>query len=114
MNRRMQTVILHVVLTVIGLVTIAPLAWMVGASFMPVGEAASYPPRFIPSRPTLEHYIALFTRLDIARNFMNSAFITITATIISVLVNATSNISPASPFSARIASAEKSQRGASC
>ncbi|NNE08071.1 MAG: carbohydrate ABC transporter permease [Gemmatimonadetes bacterium] len=88
MNTRLQSILLHVVLTVIGLVTIAPLLWMVGASLMPVGEAASYPPRFIPSRPTFEHYVALFTRLDLARNFFNSVFITVTATIVSVIVNA--------------------------
>jgi ABC-type glycerol-3-phosphate transport system permease component len=35
---------------------------MVAASFMPTGEANSFPPRFLPSRPTLTHYVDLFTR----------------------------------------------------
>ncbi len=61
---------------------------MVSASFMPPGEA-NYAPAAAscPARPTLEHYVALFTRLDLARHFLNSALITVLATVLSVLVN---------------------------
>ena len=67
--------------------TLAPLVWMVSASLMPSGEANAFPPRFFPSRATLEHYIVLFTRLDLARYFLNSAIITVSVTVLSVLIN---------------------------
>ena len=42
---------------------------------MPTGEANTYPPRCFPSTPTLEHYRALFTRLDLGRYLLNSAIV---------------------------------------
>jgi len=81
-------VLLHAALITGALLTIAPLAWMVSASFMRAGEASSYPPPLLPAHATLEHYVALFTRLDLARNFANSAVVTVLATGGSLTVNA--------------------------
>jgi multiple sugar transport system permease protein len=60
---------------------------MVSASFMRVGEANAIPPPVLPSRLTVENYTSLFTRLDLARHFLNSAFLTVSATVVSVLFN---------------------------
>jgi multiple sugar transport system permease protein len=87
-QKRVRVMILHLALLAGGVLTLTPLLWMVGASFMPSGEANSYPPRFLPSDFTPEHYVTLFTRLDLARNFLNSAFVTVSVTLISMLVNA--------------------------
>lgn len=86
-RRPLRTAGLHIALVALGALTLTPLAWMVAASFMAPGEANSFPPRFLPRVPTMEHYAALFTRLDLARNFLNSAVITLAATVGSVLVN---------------------------
>ena len=40
-----------------------------------------------PSAPTLEHYVDLFTRLNLARNFANSLLITVGVTLFSLVVN---------------------------
>jgi multiple sugar transport system permease protein len=77
---------LHAVLLLGAALTLAPLFWMVAASFMPAGEANTYPPRFWPSRPTLEHYATLFTSLDLARGFWNSLIVTIGSTALSVWI----------------------------
>jgi multiple sugar transport system permease protein len=69
------------------LLALGPMLWMLAASFMPAGEANSYPPRILPSRPTLEHYATLFTRLDLGRNLINSAIIAATVTALSLLIN---------------------------
>jgi multiple sugar transport system permease protein len=69
------------------LLALGPMLWMLAASFMPAGEANSYPPRILPSRPTLEHYSALFTRLDLGRNLLNSAIIAAGVTALSLLIN---------------------------
>jgi multiple sugar transport system permease protein len=88
MNRGLaRTILIHLALMIGAAVTLVPLLWMVSASFTPAGEANVIPPRFLPVRPTFEHYVALFTRLNLARNFLNSAVITIVATILSVLIN---------------------------
>jgi multiple sugar transport system permease protein len=84
---RPTEVLLHVVLLMGAAVTLMPLAWMVAASFMQPGEANSLPPHLLPSHPTLENFVALFTRLDMLRNLTNSVVITLLATVLSVLVN---------------------------
>ncbi len=87
MKRPGATVLLHLVLLVGAVAALAPLAWMVAASLMPTGEANSFPPRFLPSRPTLLHYRELFTRLNIGRTFASSLIVASATTIVSLLFN---------------------------
>ena len=87
MSRPVERVLVHVALVMGALLALAPLAWMVSASFMPAGEANSYPPRLLPSEPTLDHYRALFTRLDLARYLANSAFLSLVVTLLALVVN---------------------------
>ncbi|MFA6956074.1 MAG: carbohydrate ABC transporter permease [Thermoanaerobaculia bacterium] len=79
--------LLHLVLVVGAIATIVPLVWMVSASLMPAGEATAFPPRFVPSRVTIENYRALFERLDIGRAFMNSVVVALISTLCSLLFN---------------------------
>ena len=71
----------------VAVVTMAPLAWMISASFMPTGQASTFPPSFFPHPATLEQYAALFTRLNLGRYLLNSIFIATCVTIISTVVN---------------------------
>ena len=64
-----------------------PMLWMVSASLMPTGDANTFPPRLLPRTVTLEHYRDLFTRLALGRSLANSAFIAVTVTLVSVIVN---------------------------
>ena len=70
-----------------GIVALLPTVWMISASFMPTGEATSYPPHFFPRAPTLEHYRTLFSRLSLGRYLFNSAFVAVTVTALSLIVN---------------------------
>ncbi len=85
-RRPAGTLVVHVALAFGARVTLTPLAWMVSASLMPAGDATSVPPRFVPRQVTFEHYVALFTRLELARHFWSSAVVTVSATLLSVLV----------------------------
>ncbi|HUG41630.1 MAG TPA: carbohydrate ABC transporter permease [Longimicrobiales bacterium] len=87
MSSRWRGVLLHAVLAVGAFLAMAPMVWMVSASLMPAGEASSYPPRFLPRDVTLDHYRALFTRLDVGRYFLNSGIIAVAVTAISLVVN---------------------------
>jgi multiple sugar transport system permease protein len=79
--------LLYVLLVAGALVTLTPLAWMVSASFMSPGEANSFPPPFLPRAFTLANYVSLFTRLELARYFLNSTVVAVSATLISLLIN---------------------------
>ena len=87
MGRRRSSILLHGLLVLGALVALLPMAWMVSASLMSTGEASSYPPRFLPRQVTFEHYRDLFTRLNLGRYLINSAFIAFTVTAISLFVN---------------------------
>ena len=89
MKRRdvVPSILLHAVLVVGALATLTPLLWMVSASFMSPGESNSFPPRLLPRTPTLQNYVDLFTRLDLARYFLNSAVVAVSATLVSLLIN---------------------------
>jgi multiple sugar transport system permease protein len=85
--RAVKSVALHALLLLLAAVTMAPLVWMVAASFMTRGEASTFPPPFLPSHPTVEQYVELFTRLDITHYIVNSAILSLSVTLLSLLVN---------------------------
>ncbi len=87
MHRAMLKIVLYTVLIVGAAITLAPLVWMVSASFMPRGEASTFPPAFLPRSFTLDHYIDLFTRANLARYLFNSAFLSVAVTLISLIIN---------------------------
>ena len=87
MRRPQRSLAVNLLFAAGALLTLTPLVWMLAASFMPAGEASSYPPHFLPSRPTLEHYRALFTRLDVGRYFLNSTAIAGSVTLVSLFCN---------------------------
>lgn len=82
-----RKIILYIFLTVTSLITLAPFIWMLSASFMHDGHASVYPPRFIPDIFTLEQYENLFARLNVERNFINSLFLSVSVTLISLFLN---------------------------
>ncbi len=87
MRRALPAVLVHAALALGAIVTLTPLLWMVSASFMPTGQASTFPPPVLPSAPTLQHYVDLFTRLNLARDFGNSLFITVGVTLFSLVAN---------------------------
>jgi multiple sugar transport system permease protein len=86
-QQALARVLLYSLLIVGAVLALLPMVWMVSASLMPSGEASTYPPRFFPSRITLEHYADLFTRLNLGRYLLNSAFIALVVTTCSLAIN---------------------------
>jgi multiple sugar transport system permease protein len=87
MRRRIAKLAVNCTLALLALLTALPLLWMISASFMPTGEAATLPARLLPSRPTLEHYGTLFSRLALGRTFGNTLLLATSITAISLLCN---------------------------
>jgi len=87
-RERISRILLYSLLLIGAVMALLPMIWMVSASLMPSGEASSFPPRFFPSRVTLAHYTDLFTRLNLGRFLLNSAFVSIVVTLTSLAINA--------------------------
>ncbi len=86
-RHRALVMVLHAALIAGAVLALVPLLWMIAASFMPAGEANSYPPRLLPSEPTLAHYQDLFARQHLARYVLNSATIALLVTSLSLFIN---------------------------
>jgi multiple sugar transport system permease protein len=86
-QKMLETLGIHLLLVTAVCLTLFPLAWMAMASVMPAGEASAYPMSWVPSALSLEHYRALFSRLEIVRYIGNSALIAGAVTLISLVVN---------------------------
>jgi multiple sugar transport system permease protein len=86
-RRYVGTVLVHAALVALAVVAMTPLLWMVSASMMPTGEATAVPLRWLPTRPTLEHYRTLFARMDLGRQLLNSAVVAGVTTASAALVN---------------------------
>jgi len=87
LRRAATSVLVHGVLVLGAVLTLAPLLWMVSASLMPAGEATAAPPRLWPSSPTLAHYETLFARLNVWRYVANSTLLATAVTLVSVTLN---------------------------
>jgi multiple sugar transport system permease protein len=86
-RQRTAKIVLYVLLLIGAAISLLPMVWMVSASLMPSGEASTFPPHFLPSTVTFEHYVSLFTRLSIGRYLFNSALIAIIVTTTSLMIN---------------------------
>jgi multiple sugar transport system permease protein len=75
----------YAILTVGAVVFVGPWAWMVVASFKPIGEMFQYPPSWWTHHPTLDNYKHFLESENVARWFLNSAFIASTVTILNLI-----------------------------
>jgi multiple sugar transport system permease protein len=87
MSPRAMKWVVYAQLVIGAVLMVIPMLWMVSASLMPAGQASTYPPRLFPREVTLEHYVALFTRLNLGRSLLNSAIIAFTVTALSIFIN---------------------------
>ncbi len=90
-KKRIGTVLYHIVVCGIGLVMIYPLIWMVMSSFKPTNTIFTTAGSLIPEEFTLENYIngwRGFANISFGTFFGNSLFISIVATVGTVLSSA--------------------------
>ncbi len=84
------TLVVNGALALLAGFTVFPLLWMLSASFMAAGEASTYPPPLLPAEPTLHHYRELFGSVGLGRQVLNSFFISVLATGLSLAFTLTS------------------------
>jgi multiple sugar transport system permease protein len=87
LRRRIGRALLAFVLTVAGLLMIAPIVWVVVQSFETPTDQFHIPPVWIPSHVTLGSYRTLFSAAPFVDNLLNSLFVTVAVIIGSALVS---------------------------
>ena len=98
--RNWKPVVAYVILVPGAILFVAPLAWLISASFQPVGDIFSWPPQWIPDNPTVEGYRLFFGIADletqgrasrsaegVGRWFINSAIVATAVTVLQLFFN---------------------------
>ncbi|MAE62762.1 MAG: sugar ABC transporter permease [Phycisphaeraceae bacterium] len=82
---RWTRVLAIAVLVIVGATMLLPLLWMISTSLKAPGVPKS---QFLPGRPTLEHYRAVFSSVPFARFFFNSLIVAVVVTVGQVTTSA--------------------------
>jgi ABC-type glycerol-3-phosphate transport system permease component len=80
-RRRLNAILLNVVVALGGIIVIAPLVWMVSASFKPLNEIYAYPPTIIPTNFSTANYIRLFNDWPFLDWYGNSLVVAVLLTL---------------------------------
>lgn len=83
----LRSLLLYLLLTAGVVLFIAPWAWMVSASFQPLGDIFSWPPSWIPEHFTLDNYTRFIQTAGLGRLFLNSGFIAVAVTLLQLFFN---------------------------
>ena len=92
-RHKLGMVLAYVVLVPGALLFVAPFAWMLSASFQPLGDIFSWPPQWIPKDPTVDGYKTFLGLGETTgagteaenpwRWFVNSAFVASSVTVVN-------------------------------
>lgn len=82
--RALRRTLLYGLMILVGLLFAAPFAWMLVTSLKPESEIFSYPPSWIPDRPTVEYYFGLFERFALGAWFRNSMIVAVITTVLTL------------------------------
>jgi multiple sugar transport system permease protein len=80
-TRRLNAILLNVIVALGGIIMIYPLVWMVSASFKPLNETYSFPPTIIPVTFTMANYERLFNDWVFGAWYGNSLLVALIVTI---------------------------------
>jgi len=80
--------LIYFIIVVYLFITLAPLLWVLSTSFKPNQEAISFPPKFLPDKPTWKNYLFVLTDPKLSLSLLNSLLVSVGSTILSVTVSA--------------------------
>ena len=83
-----QQILIWVLIFPIVVFCLAPLMWQILTSFKLNQDIAKIPTVYFPARITFNHYIELFTSRPFWLYILNSAFVSIVSTVLSLVVGA--------------------------
>lgn len=84
-RKRLNKVSFYVIATLVAIIIMIPFLWMVSTSFKSRAALLEIPIEWIPKNPTFAAYKTLFSRFSFVRVILNSLFISICYTAITVI-----------------------------
>ncbi|MBE9225988.1 carbohydrate ABC transporter permease [Phormidium sp. LEGE 05292] len=83
-----KKIFLFIAIILVLLFCLAPVLWQLLTSFKVNEDISAVPTVYFPTRFTLAHYIELFDRRPFLRYIFNSAFVSITSTLLALAIGA--------------------------
>ncbi|MBW4577169.1 MAG: carbohydrate ABC transporter permease [Aphanothece sp. CMT-3BRIN-NPC111] len=84
----LKKILLFLAVVLVVLFSLAPVLWQLLTSVKVNEDISAVPTVYFPTRYTLNHYIELFVRRPFWRYILNSAFVSITSTAVSLAIGA--------------------------
>lgn len=84
-KKTLNTVFYYLLSVLIAIIVLIPFFWMISTSLKSKGAIMALPVQWIPKKPTLKAYIQVFTMFPFLQAILNSFFITVSYTIITIL-----------------------------
>lgn len=84
----LRKVVFHVLIYALVLLWVFPVLWVLLSSFKNGSELFSYPLTFFPNAPTFQNYIDVWKQFDFVIYMGNSAFVTLVATVLTIIISA--------------------------
>ena len=79
--------VVYALLSIGAVLFIAPWAWMVSASFQPLGDIFNWPPTWIPEHFTIENYVEFLESEGLGRWLFNSTFLAVVIVVLQIFFN---------------------------
>lgn len=79
---------LYVLLAILAIPFLYPTLWMVFSAFKPASEIFAFPPTLLPQEWTLSGWPAVFTENPFAIQYLNSLYIAVIVTALTIIVGA--------------------------
>jgi len=87
-RKKIQMIILYIVVGLGAVGMLLPFVWMVSISFTESTYYFEYPPELIPENPSINNYLRAWTSGNFQHYFMNSVFVALVSIIFVVLFSA--------------------------
>ncbi|MBW4643611.1 MAG: carbohydrate ABC transporter permease [Goleter apudmare HA4340-LM2] len=77
-NKRLQTILIYLLLGAIALITLFPLLWLISTALKsPTENILQSPPQLLPSQPTLDNFARVWQSLPFAQYLYNSTLVSV-------------------------------------
>ena len=83
-KRKIQKIVLSLLLLALGLIIAVPLFWMISSSFKPENKLFLYPIKWIPKEPIYTNYIKAWTEFPLGKWYWNTIKVTMGIVIFSL------------------------------
>ncbi len=87
-QRVADKIALYGALLLFGIFAFFPIYWLLVTSLTPTQQVFAFPPKFVPSSLTLDHYKAFFDNTKLLRYFRNSVLVASATAVGSIIVSA--------------------------